>query len=355
MTSLKNKIKAYLRLIRIHTIIATGLTPSLGAFATYSVLKDKLIPDDIIQIFIPLFLVGIIIHIFGEILNDYMDYDIDKANIELSEKPLVSGDVSKRSALIGLILCFVFLIIVIIFSKFSILCLILFIIGATTGIIYQLISKKWLHSAVLLALYVFFIILFGAAYAGAYDNILSIPPLVYVLSILGFFQLWINTAILGHLKDIKNDSEYGAKTFPMLFGVKIEGDGKTPKLIIPMGFRTLVIFIQIINLFVAFLPIIYYKKFYDSGVNLFLLSFSLILISIIILVSMIKTMWFRLFERNKLMKVMTVREIATYFFAPVLLLPLIGGVIALIYIFFPLIWFFIVNKLISGDPMRAAI
>jgi 4-hydroxybenzoate polyprenyltransferase len=355
MTSLKNKIKAYLRLIRIHTIIATGLTPSLGAFATYSVLKDKLIPDDIIQIFIPLFLVGIIIHIFGEILNDYMDYDIDKANIELSEKPLVSGDVSKRSALIGLILCFVFLIIVIIFSKFSILCLILFIIGATTGIIYQLISKKWLHSAVLLALYVFFIILFGAAYAGAYDNILSIPPLVYVLSILGFFQLWINTAILGHLKDIKNDSEYGAKTFPMLFGVKIEGDGKTPKLIIPMSFRTLVIFIQIINLFVAFLPIIYYKKFYDSGVNLFLLSFSLILISIIILVSMIKTMWFRLFERNKLMKVMAVREIATYFFAPVLLLPLIGGVIALIYIFFPLIWFFIVNKLISGDPMRAAI
>ena len=355
MTSLKNKIKAYLRLIRIHTIIATALTPSLGAFAIYSVLKDKLIPDDIIQIFIPLFLVGIIIHIFGEILNDYMDYDIDKANIELSDKPLVSGDVSKRSALIGLILCFVFLIIVIIFSNFNILSLILFIIGATTGIIYQLISKKWLHSAVLIASYVFFIILFGAAYAGAYDNILSIPPLVYILSILGFFQLWINTAILGHLKDIKNDSEYGVKTLPMVFGVKVEGEGKTPKLIIPMGFRTFVIFIQIINLIVAFLPIIFYNKFYDGSVNLFLLSFSLIVLSIIILVSMIKTMWFKLFERNKLMKVMAVREIATYFFAPVLLLPLIGGVIALIYIFFPLIWFFIVNKLISGDPMRAAI
>lgn len=355
MTSLKNKIKAYLRLIRIHTIIATALTPSLGAFATYSVLKNKLIPDNIIQIFIPLFLVGIIIHIFGEILNDYMDYDIDKANVELLEKPLVSGDVSKRSAFIGLILCFIFLIIVIIFSKFSNLSIILFIIGATTGIIYQLISKKWLHSAILLAFYVFFIILFGAAYGGAYDNILFIPPLVYVLSILGFFQLWINTAILGHIKDIKNDSEYGAKTFPMLFGVKVEGDGKTPKLIIPIGFRTLVIFIQIINLIVAFLPIIYYKKFYDGSINLFLLSFSLIILSVIILVSMIKTMRFKLFERNKLMKIMAVREIATYFLAPVLLFPLIGGVMTIIYIFFPLIWFIIVNKLISGDPMRAAI
>jgi 4-hydroxybenzoate polyprenyltransferase len=355
MTSLKNKIRAYLRLIRIHTIIATALTPSLGAFATYSVLKNKLIPDNIIQIFIPLFLVGIIIHIFGEILNDYMDYDIDKANVELLEKPLVSGDVSKRSALIGLILCFIFLILVIVFSKFNNLSIILFIIGATTGIIYQLISKKWLHSAILLAFYVFFIILFGAAYAGAYDNILFIPPLVYVLSILGFFQLWINTAILGHIKDIKNDSEYGAKTFPMLFGVKVEGEGKTPKLIIPMGFRTLVIFIQIINLIVAFLPIIYYKKFYDGSINLFLLSFSLVILSVIILVSMIKTMRFKLFERNKLMKIMAVREIATYFLAPVLLLPLIGEVMTIIYIFFPLIWFIIVNKLISGDPMRAAI
>ena len=122
-----------------------------------------------------------------------------------------------------------------------------------------------------------------------------------------------------------------------------------------MGFRTLVIFIQIINLIVAFLPIIYFKKFYDGSINLFLLYFSLIVLSIIILVSMIKTMWFRIFERNKLMKVMAIREIATYFFAPVLLSPLIGGVMTLIYIFFPLIWFIIVNKLISGDPMRAAI
>jgi len=355
MPNLKNKIIGYLRLIRIHTLIATALTPSLGAFATFPVLKDKLLPDDLIRIFIPLFLVGMIIHIFGEILNDYMDYDIDKANIELSDKPLVSGDVSKISALIGLISCIVFLIIIMIFSHFSILSLILFVIGATTGIVYQLISKKWLHSAVFLASYVFFIILFGGAYAGSYNDIFSMPPLVYVLGVLGFFQLWINTAILGHLKDIKNDAEYGVKTFPMIFGVKVGREEKTPKLIIPLGFKSLVVIIQIINLIVAFLPLIYYKSFYDGNVNLFLLSFIMILLSIVILASMIRTMWSRLFERNKLMKVMAVREIATYFFAPVLLFPLIGGILTLIYIFVPLIWFIIVNKLISGDPMRAAI
>ncbi len=355
MTNFKDKIEGYLRLIRIHTIIATALTPSLGAFATFSVLKDKLIPDNLIQIFIPLFLVGIITHIFGEILNDYMDYDIDRANIELSKKPLVSGVVSKNSALIGMIICLIILLIIILFSNFNFLSLLLLIIGATTGIIYQLISKKWLHSALFLAFYVFFIILFGAAYAGKYNNILLIPSLVYILSILGFFQLWINTAILGHLKDIKNDSEFGVKTFPMVFGVKVEGDGKILKLIIPKGFRTFVVFIQIINLLIAFLPLIFYNKFYDGSINLYLLSLSLILLSIIIMVSMLKTMYFKFFERNRLMKVMAVREIATYFLAPVLLLPLVGGIIALIYIFFPLIWFFIVNKLISGDPMRAAI
>lgn len=355
MVSLTTKFKAFLRLIRAHTIIATALTPSLGAFATYSVLEGTLLPGGIISIIFPLFLVGIIVHIFGEILNDYIDYDIDKANIELSDKPLVCGDISKKSALIGLILVFIFLILIIIYFQFNILSIFLLSIAAVSGIIYQLISKKWLHSAVLLGIYAFFIILFGGVFAGNFNSILDVPYLVYILGILGFFQLWINTAILGHLKDIKNDAEYGAKTFPMIFGVKVEGKGKTPKLIIPIGFKILVISIQILNLTVAFIPIIFYKKFYGGNINVILLSLSLILLSITIMISQVKTMWFKLFERNKLMKVMAVREIATYFLAIVLLAPLIGGILVLIYIFLPLIWFFVINKIFSGDPMRAAI
>ena len=355
MANLKNKIKAYLKLIRVHTVIATALTPSLGAFATFSVLSGDLIPWDKISILIPLFLVGIIVHVFGEILNDYMDYEIDKANIELKDKPLVSGDISKRSALIGLILCLVFLIIILVYFPFNVFSILMLSIAAITGIIYQIISKKWLHSAIFLALYAFFIVLFGGVYAGDYNSFSDIPSFVYIIAILGFFQLWINTAILGHLKDIKNDTECGVKTLPMIFGVKVEGKGKTPKLIIPVGFKSLVIILQIINLFVAFIPIIFYKKFYAGEINLYLLSFSLVLISIIMMVSQIRTLWNKLFERNKLMRIMAVREIGAYFLAIVLLSPFMGVIFVMIYIFLPLIWFTIINLAFTGNPMQAAI
>jgi len=353
MAGIMKKFKAILRLIRAHTVIATALTPSLGAFATFSVLTGELIPWDKIPLLLPLFLVGIIVHVFGEILNDYMDYEIDKASIELSEKPLVSGTVSKKGALIGLILCLAFLIIILVYFPFNLLSILMLSIASATGIIYQIISKKWIHSAILLGLYAFFIILFGGVYAGGYNDISSV--LVYIIAILGFFQLWINTAILGHLKDIKNDAECGVETLPMRLGVKVEGKGKTPKLIVPMGFKSLVILIQIINLFVAFIPIIFYQRFYEGNINLFLLSFSLIVISIMMMVSQIRTLWNKLFERNKLMRMMAVREIAAYLLAIVLLSPFMGGMVVIIYIFLPLIWFIIVNLAFTGKPMQAAI
>jgi 4-hydroxybenzoate polyprenyltransferase len=355
MASLKNKIKAYLRLIRIHTIIATALTPSLGAFATFTVLEGALIPWDKIPIIVSLFFVGIIVHVFGQILNDYMDYDIDKANIELSKKPLVSGDISKTSALLGLIISFIFLIIIVIFSQFTLLSLLLLSIAAASGIIYQIISKKWLHSAVFLGLYIFFIVLFGGVYAGKFDTILEVPPLVYIICVLGFFNLWVGTAILGHLKDIKNDAEYGVVTFPMRLGVKVEGQGKTPRLIIPMNFRVMVILIETIHLIVAFIPIIFYEYFYDGSINVFLLFFSLILLSLVIIGSHVKIMWCKLFERNKLMKLMAVLQIAAYFVGIVLLAPFMGWILVLIYIFLPLVWFFISNLVYTRDPMQAAI
>jgi protoheme IX farnesyltransferase len=355
MGNLKNKVKAYLRLIRIHTLIATALTPIFGACATFPVLEGDLISWDKLQILIPLFLIGMIVHVFGEILNDYMDYDIDKASSELSDKPLVRGDISKRGALFGLVTSLIFLIIIIVLYRFNALSLILLTISAVTGIIYQLISKKWIHSAYFLAFYVFFIILFGGVYAGNYNNLFDVPLLVYIICILGYFHSWINTAILGHLKDIKNDTEFGAVTLPMRFGVKVEGSGKSPKLIISMGFRFFVIVIQIINLIVAFIPIILYERFYDGNINLILLSIGLILLSVAIMASQFKVLWYKLFERNKLMKTMAIREIATFYLAIVLLFPLVGWVVSLIFIFLPLIWFFITNLVYTKDPMKAAI
>ena len=165
----------------------------------------------------------------------------------------------------------------------------------------------------------------------------------------------MNTAILGHLKDIKNDSEYGIETLPMHLGVTVKGHGKTTKLIIPFRFRLLVLIIQMVNLIVAFIPIILYKTFYNGRINIFLLFAGLIMLSIMIMGSQIKIMWHRLFERNKLMKMMAVREIGTYFLAIVLIAPLIGWVLVLFFILLPLVWFLLVNLAFTGNPMQPPI
>ena len=355
MSNIIRKIKAYLRLIRAHTVIATALTPSLGAFATFSILEGEVLPWNKVPIIITLFMVGVIVHVFGEILNDYMDYEIDKASTELKDKPLVSGDISKKGALISLIVIFAFLIVIIAFSEFTVFSLILLALASSTGIIYQLISKKWLHSAVLLGLYAFFIILFGAAYAGKYSDFYEFSSLAYVIAVLGFFQLWTNTAILGHLKDIKNDAKCGVETFPMRFGVKVKGDGKTPKLIIPMGFRVLVLIIQLINLIIAFIPLILLNRFYPGEVNIFLLSLGLILVSLMMISSQIKIMWFKIFDRNKLMGLMAFREIGAYLLAIILLYPFMGWLLALIYIILPFTWFVVINRIFTGNSMQVSI
>ncbi len=355
MSNVIRKTKAYLRLIRIHSLPVTALTPLLGACATFTIFEGDILHRENLLILFSLFIVGIIVHIFGETLNDYMDVDIDKSNPELFDKPLVSGEISKKSALIGMLISFIVLIFVFIFSKFNPLSILIFTIAAVTGVIYQLISKKWLHSAIFLSAWAFFIILFGGVYAGKYQNLLDVPILVYIISILGFFHLWMNTAILGHLKDVKNDTEYGIKTFPVHFGVKvIENKGK-PKLVIPMNFRIMVIVIQIINLIVAFTPIIFYKRFYNGEINIVLLSLGLLFLSLMILGSQFKILWHKIFQRSKLMRMMAIREIGTYFLAIVLISPNISWILLLVFIFLPLIWFIIINRIFTGNAMQPPI
>jgi len=92
MVGLNDKVKGYIRLIRLHSIIASGLAPILGACGTFIVMKDGwMITQDELILLGNLFLVGMMVHIFGQTLNEYVDRKIDGANPELADKPLVSG------------------------------------------------------------------------------------------------------------------------------------------------------------------------------------------------------------------------------------------------------------------------
>lgn len=355
MTSPIDKFRAYLKLVRIHSIIASALAPVLGACGALVVLENGYIMDlKHLGTFFLLGFIGISVHIYGQILNDYMDYNVDKQNPELSDKPLVSGKVTKKQAqfgmLVSLVLVFVFAIPF--YNLLNAVVLVLMVVSATA---YDLTSKKFLHSAIFLAAWAFFLGLFGGLAIGGYTNILDVPILVFVVSLLGAFQMWMNTAVLGHLKDIQNDTECGLVTFPAYLGVKVEGKVKEPDLIIPFHFKIIVLTIQIINLELAFLPIYFVSEFYVGNISitiLILLILGLLILSLFIIYAQIKVLWSKKFIRKKLMKVMAIREVCAYFLVIVIVGPMIGPILVVIFILLPFVWFMISNFIFSGSLMQ---
>jgi len=72
----KNRTLGYLQLFRLQTTATTALTPVIGAL----VLGQK----DIFHLFI-LFIIGCFYHIYGFVLNEYIDIDVDKKSKDLQK------------------------------------------------------------------------------------------------------------------------------------------------------------------------------------------------------------------------------------------------------------------------------
>ena len=86
MSAIKTTLFEYLRLLRLQTGAATASAPLIGGL----VLGQR----DILHLVV-LFLIGICYHIFGFVLNEYKDVEFDKQAIDLKEKQLVSGSITR--------------------------------------------------------------------------------------------------------------------------------------------------------------------------------------------------------------------------------------------------------------------
>ncbi|MEM2021425.1 MAG: geranylgeranylglycerol-phosphate geranylgeranyltransferase [Zestosphaera sp.] len=88
----KDRVQAYLELLRIHNVIATLLTTMMG-WLTVRVVAPTL---NIASLIIPLFAVAVISSA-GYVINDYFDAEVDKVNKPY--RPIPSGRVTAREAL----------------------------------------------------------------------------------------------------------------------------------------------------------------------------------------------------------------------------------------------------------------
>ncbi|MEF8879402.1 MAG: UbiA family prenyltransferase [Candidatus Thermoplasmatota archaeon] len=236
------KIVEYLKLSRSFNALLTGVSPVMGAIAMKQFNMFYLLI---------LFLIGFFGHTYGFVLNDILDYKIDKSSKEISDRPLISGTISIRNAWIFATISIVISLLLSFYIAYKsglYFPIILLALSALFITIYNLISKKFPCMDFFVAFGVFFLILYGAQTTT--KVFLNISLLAWIVCILGFLQVLYMQFISGGLKDIENDYISGAKTLAVKMNVRI----KNGKLIIPNGFKILAYSLQIIDLFVVFIP-----------------------------------------------------------------------------------------------------
>lgn len=327
------KIHAYFRLMRLHTAATESLLILIGAL----VVGQPNITNLII-----LFTIGILFHIFFFVFNDIGDMGVDKLANYLQRKPLVSGDISKKNAIILTIFSIIVSYILIIFFFFSYICILMFSLSLVFGGLYDLYGKKatgygdFLFSATLL-----FLFLFGASAISIYFS-----RLVILIGLLVFFGCFFANLVEGGLKDVDHDYKAGGGTLATLLGVKV----KNHTLIIPNSFRLIAYSLMGICIF------IFVIMGFDNKINLWSSSYlkiSLVIFLLILIVAIcILLLHLKFFDRVKIKRLYAILNSAAGILLLIVIMPLIGFWLTIILIIIPISWYIIFNIIVYGKPLQ---
>ena len=145
-------------------------------------------------------------------LNDYFDYELDKRNSK-HDRPLVSGSLSKRTALVTGLTSFFFILLLSLFLNPASKFLVLF--TAPLFIFYNLGLKKILFVKNILVAYAFVAtILLGSVITDSF-----LEPLIVYFAIMAFI-VGFAVETMVDMADVKGDKEMGIETISTRFGVK---------------------------------------------------------------------------------------------------------------------------------------
>ena len=327
MSKLIPRIFEYFRLFRFQTGAATATAPLIGSLV---------IGQRNIYFLFVLFIVGILYHIYGFVLNEYIDVDVDKKSKHLLNKPLVSGSIQKKNAkFIILLSCTSACIITIIFFPHP-LPIIFLILSIIFGGIYDIFGKKLLGADIILGAGFFFICLTGAS-TFSY----SFNSLTYVICFLYFFHIIFNNAVEGGLKDIYHDRLAGAKTTASRLGVTFK-DGK---LMVTKIFKIFAYIITIIFIGLIFL-LLYYQDPYQ-WINRYIFQILLIiLLSIILFGTLYTFLQLSTIKRAALKRLFSAHEITSFLMLLVALASILEFGIILFLFLIPALWYLISNAIL---------
>lgn len=325
-----NKISGYAKLLRLPGIGALGIVPVIGAL---TVGVTNLIDLSIV------FIIGALSCIYGFILNDYVDIELDALVDDLKEKPLVSGIVSKRAALmisIFLILLSFFFISILWhrhgFDECKFMAVISIIIAGLLGSIYDIYGKKIVGSDFLVAISVAFVFLFGALSFGKPNEI------TWIIFVLTFNNILYMNVIQNGLKDADHDYKMKVKNIALSSGVKVRGNN----LIVPSSFKTFGLGIRVFSAFLLFSPFIFFNKEYEFW------QISLLALLTIVLLSLsIRFLTMKKFDRSKIRKSIGVESFLRYSLVPIMLIPIIKLNASILLIIIPIVWYILFTPLLG--------
>lgn len=202
---LKHKIYGFLKLIRF----------GVSLFGCLGLIISGILAEDMIgfQVEYLLALLIVLISASGAFaINDYYDFEVDKTN-NRSDRPLVSGVISRKTALITAILSFF----IVIFLSFflNLIAMILVFISLPIFYVYSMGLKKKLCVKNSLIAYSYLSTIFlGSLIIDSY-----LEPLIIYYAVMGFI-VGIGNEIMFDIADVKGDNEQGISTISTRFGTK---------------------------------------------------------------------------------------------------------------------------------------
>lgn len=337
---MRSIIVDYMRLMRISVAGGMALPLVYGAISVnnYS-----------FSVLFPLFIIGVLSGIYGFVLNDYVDADLDKLSVDLSKRPLVRKSISKKTAIGIIILCFLgaYACIFLFFYRNHFLFftgLLCVIVADVLGFIYNRYGKQIIGSDFLIAIGESLFFLFGAIMVLDNGNF---SILTWILFILIFNHLLFTNAIAGGLKDADHDYLMQVKNIALASGVTIT---QNKRVFIPLSFKTLGMGIRCFSAILVFVPFVFYGISYE-----FWQIILLILLVALLLYTSSMMLTIKQFERNTLRKLIIIQLSAHYSIIPIMLISIIDPVYAFILIVFPVTWYVFFSCLIGEKLLEPQI
>lgn len=332
------KIREYLKLARSFNAVLTGVSPVMGALAMGQY--------DIFFLFL-LFLVGFLGHTYGFVLNDIVDYKIDRSSKEISDRPLISGTISIKNAKVFAFLSLMAAFAVSLYIAYTTKILFPIVILAISGFfitIYNLVSKKYPFTDIFVSLGIFFLILYGSVtVAGTFS---AITPLVWIVCILGSIQALFMQIVAGGMKDVENDFKKGARTLAIRMGVRVVNGN----LKVSLGYKLLAYTIQLVNILLVFLPFYFIWHVQDPSILQYFQWTVICVIALLMFFLSHKLLSMKRFDRMKARKLIGSHYITNFALVPIMLMMLTPWVGLLV--FFPAFGFILSNIILHGTVLQ---